>query len=275
MALGFVPYGHSGTHSYSERLRLSLARAYALCRRRQVAAALRNAQARDLSQRRTAADFKVGDLALLWEPSYWSRQTGRPRKLSYRWTGPHSVTMLLEHRPNLVRVWHARRGLTLTVNVNRLIRFHPWEEDKPSVSFSRPTGAASVDLADFADRIVVGALCIVRLQVDEDNSMPWAVGKLLRVENEQVLVQWFGNAFQDVLRKQQPGWRDPRDRRVYYRRGRIHGSHEPYVNLHDNLRLTCSHLYTAGFDLTNTGHVPRVVLRFLSAHPDIDWRLPD
>ena len=280
LVFGWLPTHNEGPHQYSERLQTTIRRAYALCRERQARAAVRAARRRDHREKRRVSDLRPGDPVLFWEPRYWEYRTGRSHKLSYRWTGPHTILRSASTSyPNVVTLWHAGRGRTgeeVVANVNRLVLFEPWQCTEPSVPFRSAQGR-EVSPANFEHALVHGALCIIRLEVTPSQALPWCVAKLLRVpsasdSDQSIVVQWFGNAAGNLLTGQLPGWWDPRDKMAYYRQGRLHGSHMPYTNRQDSTRLDLRHVYTAGFELLTDNRVPASVLRYLHHNPMVPWQ---
>ena len=302
LALGFAPALFDSEHAYSTRLRSAISAVYDRVRQLQADVARRVYEdRRNLVEKRYPAVYTAGDLVLLWEPQYWARKTRRSEKLSYRWTGPWEVLRgndaavgagadadnevdVLEagdngdeaagEQYNTVKIYHGRRDVELVTNVNRLRRFDSWDDAGPSICLARPLGRKPADFSDPA-LFVVGALCVIRLE-PVGGSAPWCIAKLLEIhDDDSVIVQWYGNAFGDLMRMHLPGWRDPKDRKVYYSRGRHHGSHTVYTNQHDNVRLELAHCYAAGFSLTSAHRVPHAVLEYLTNVPDIRWSLEE
>lgn len=281
--LGLQKQEFSSTQEYVDCITKALHEAYDAARRTQLDLALRN-QVRRQRNRRTVG-YAVNDSVLLWEaespPIDLPAGVVIPKKLRWRYSGPHQVVGKVSDI--LYRVRHAtvRRGV-LSVNVNRLRKFTPWADETEDAHTSvSPLVPEDQAVAEEAGAHVnpdapptAGDLVVIPLDTEVGSGQPFVVGKVLsRERNGAFTVQLYGNYAGRPLKQLQPGWVDSKDNRHYFS-SRSGPRGRPYTNRVCEMNVTGDNIVAWRFDLQSR-LLPPGVLQLLHTSPDVSWHWPD
>jgi hypothetical protein len=117
---------------------------------------------------------------------------------------------------------------------------------------------------------------MVALEVAPDllEKMPFAMGEIISVEGDQLVVWWYGNAHGNVLGAWRSGYFQPGDNRRYYSDKRLHSSHPRYTSVTSETQLSVSDVIGTSFRLNRRNALPRAVLKAVSNRPNVPWTLP-
>ena len=247
------PNDHNATKETPD-VASKLFRVYNEVRQRQERAALLNKRRRD--ENRYDVRYEPGDLVLFYESSSAPlpfrhvdttaqrkhRHRFVPRKLQYKWSGPHRVVRRLpvSNHNNCYVIHHNRRG-EVVANVTCLYPYTPYDDgclpgpdDAVQTDVAEPPTSSSGNESS-TDNVVYskGDLVVVGLS---DPDLPWAVAKILSRDSpdssSEFTIQWYGNIYDNFLGIQRPGWIDGKGV-AYYKDKPQHPSHQPYTNFTD------------------------------------------
>jgi transposase InsO family protein len=201
-------------HSYVETMTQSLKDAYKIVRQRQLRTLERNKrvqlglkssasneQVAEALMRRQVPEFAEGDLVSFWEPEAADTDLDHvmPKKLQYRWSGPHQI---LERDGD--HYYINRRGERLQVNPGRLRTYHKWSDEPVGRQLEQDPEAVT-QIAQ--GEPTVGQMVVIPLELRLDMSRPFAVAKIKAVrEDGSYLVDWWGNRDSRMEGTYRPGW---------------------------------------------------------------------
>jgi transposase InsO family protein len=199
-------------HGFVEQMTKSLNEAYQFVRQRQLKTLERNTRVQ-LGLRSGATDkdvaaalakrpipgFSKGELVSYWVPEIADKNIKHvmPRKLQYRWDGPHEIVSRSGNH-----YYIARNGTSILASAGRLRKYHQWHED--TVEQIVEGEQISVEVRE----PTVGDLVITPLRMRVDMSRPFAVGQILAQRPQGAfLVRWYGNELNDMGGTYRPAWR--------------------------------------------------------------------
>ena len=220
-----------------------------------------------------------GDYVLRWDPQTTApiREGPKPPgKWCYRWSGPHEVILEEQPKPghpdgNIYTILDARTGKEDTLHVNRLIRYHPWDDYTMSTSEDideRPAWKQGGE-------IQMGEFCIFGLM----GAYPYGVGR--RIERGSILngedptdieFQWYGNPSYNMEQAIQPGWiPKAQDKVDNVQPGKVRYTDQPsaahptpYRGKHASVTLGMRDVIIHSFRLTPSGRIPAGVRRIIA-----------
>jgi exodeoxyribonuclease III len=258
----------------------SMRDAYRFVRDRQMKAAQRNKDRRDLTQEHV--QFLDGDPVMVFDYIH-EVDKGAPkglRKLKYRFSGPHTIQRR-DPASELHYFVREASGKLRKVHVNRLRLYSPIAPAlAPACGEQRFAPARVPGVAEQTEDLDIkpkkGDLVIIGCEPDDIEGTPWAVAKVTnRTREGELTVRWFGNNYGRVTGTWRPGFFQPRDDRRYYKAKKDHPSHLPYTSLVSNTPLDDSHIVAFGFQLNPlTDRLPHRVLSQISASTHVAWELP-
>jgi len=262
------------------RVSESMREAYRFVRDRQMKAAQRNKDRRDLTQEHV--QFLDGDPVMVFDYIH-EVDKGAPkgiRKLKYRFSGPHNVERK-DEESELHYFIRESSGKLRKLHVNRLRLYYPISPDlAPACGEQRFAPYRAVDENDNPQNLDIkpapGDLVIIGCEPDDVEGTPWAVAKVTHRSREgELTVRWFGNNHGRLTGTWRPGFFQPRDDRRYYKARKDHTSHMPYTSMVSETPLNDSHVVAFGFKLNSlTDRLPQTVLNKISTSPHVAWELP-
>jgi hypothetical protein len=235
-------------------------------------------------------DFQPGDLVSYWEPEGVDKDYAKPKKLQYKYTGPHKI---LSRDGN--HYYIQRRGKKVLANPNRLRRYHTWAyregQDQPVEEHGGdhpPYVDPDESFRSATDKPEMGDMVVLRLEASEEQPAPFAVGQILAVrDQEEVMLQWYGNSTESWENTFRPGWlesraaakrgkRSEQPHHYYAERPRYGNRNAARLYTTDTTITTIkmSHLVCWGFELTHEDRLPLTVRRTLHNDPEIAWTIP-
>ena len=172
------------------------------------------------------------------------------------------------------------------MNVNRLL-----PADDNNLDFGEPLGWLNPDITGFErddaldnsepqegrkpGEIFEGDMVALRVEPDEAEKLPFAIGKVLRVSDEGKLdIHWYGSDSNNMLSVWAPGFIFQRENKRYYKPKPLHPSHPPYTNTSSETVLYVSDVIGTPFQLDAELRIPTSILRAAAAHPDVTFELP-
>ena len=219
-------------------------------------------------------EYAIGDQVLYWEPAlteYLHHEDDKgskvkaPSKWKKRWSGPHTIRKRERNKTDFhYSFWHRERGATVTTHVNRLKLFQPWSEGIASTSWRYDTKRTYKT----GEWVAEGSLVVVPLE----KPYPFGVGKLLESEdNGDLTLQWLGNRDENVRGRFELGWLNKQGK-PYYASTPKDLDHLPYTANSDGIVMNQRDVLIHGFELSETGKLPRTMLRTISEHPNVWWK---
>ena len=251
--------------------------AYLQVRRKQEYMAMKRREeilAKEGPRQKKRVKYKVSDQVLFWEPAqskYLHQEDGEvdeqkikaPSKWRAKWTGPHTITKLSEKSDDHYEIWHREKGTSVIAHANRLKLFQPWSEGVASTSWMYDS-KRSYKCGDWVDE---GSLVVVPLE----RPYPFGVAKLLKSDpNGELTLQWLGNKKDDVRGNFELGWLNDKGK-PYYAPVPKDLEHKPYTANSDGVCMNQRDVLMHSFSLTETGKLPRPMLRTISTHPNVWW----
>jgi hypothetical protein len=225
--------------------------------------------------KRTAVLYTPDDTVLFWEPNRADITEAKKQRLRFHWTGPHVV----RERISPMHYKIARGGddsKVVLVNVNRLSPFEYFSADLPS---TEPPfyGQEYIPykISNPAERVLKkGCLFVIKLAVDDDNDLPFGVGRVLTMRRTgDVDFQWYGNTANSLLGCYQPLWL-PREGEPYAAAQPRAAADKPYRGHDTGSVVERTDVLVPRFQLIDQ-RIPHDVLVCLSEEPSLDWCLPE
>ena len=229
-----------------------------------------------------SVNYQPGDTVLLWEPQVKENRvikSAGTKKINNNWTGPHIVVKKLQETTYVIDKLPLHNEVT--VHVNRLIPYHPYSIDTPDPAGDLYKSILSEGLdEEDAEKLAseafnamdleVDQLVVVALEREKKDDLPYAIGRVLSIDpkTEHIVVQWYGNYYNDETKPMLPGWIHS-DKRPYYKLKPLHYTHPPYTNMTDNNPLKLSNIAYAGIPLTPSNLIPSNIHKLIYAHPVI------
>ena len=121
--------------------------------------------------------------------------------------------------------------------------------------------------------IQLGDMVALRVAIDPLEPIPFAVGEVIKLENDNLVVWWYGNAHCNVQGSWRPGYYQPADNRRYYSERRLRPDHPRYTSVTSETTLSLTNVIGAPFQLNRRNALPMSVLHEASACPDVEWSL--
>jgi hypothetical protein len=262
----------------------SLNEAYGVVRKRQLRTLERN-QRVQLGLRAGATDsevaealasrpipgFRPGDPVSYWDPEIADKaiEPVMPKKLQYRWTGPH----LVEKREG-DHYYIARRGKSTLASPGRLRAYETWCHE-PVVEQPH-----AEDQAPESKVPELGQMVVVPLETRVGRSRPFAVGKITAVRRGGAfLIHWFGNPHGQMEGAYRPAWRvrvaDAGQGVTYSaEQDLIHRGAAPRTSDTENQIIRSRNITHWGFQLQHNDRLPTRILRAIHKDPRIGWEIP-
>ena len=214
------------------------------------------------------ARYQVGDQVLFWEPQqtqYMQKPDEvnnldkRPSKWTQKWTGPHTITKVIEGYCSPYIFFHTEKCIDVQTHANRLCAYQPWSDGITSTSFE-------IDIRRryrTGEWVKEGALVLIPLE----RPYPFGIAKMLKCsENGDMNLQWLGNAKNTVNGKFEKGWKKTNGT-IYYNNIPKNISDEPYTIEDSNIRMNQRDVIMHDFDLTISGYLPKPLIRAIEKHP--------
>ena len=231
-------------------------------------------RAKEGPRQRKRVEYAQGDQVLYWEPAQTKYlhseddsevKIRAPSKWKDRWSGPHSITAKNEEKTNFhYTFWHRERGTAVTTHANRLKLFQPWSEGIASTSWRYDTKRTF----KCGEWVAEESLVIVPLE----KPYPFGVAKVLNSDNHgNLMLQWLGNRENDVRGRFELGWLTTKGK-PYYAAVPKEIKHKPYTANSDGVEMNQRDVLIHGFELSETGKLPKTMLRSISEHPNVWWK---
>lgn len=240
-----------------------------------------------LDKSKLSVRFAPVDLVMYYDHTY---DTEGVSKLQWLYSGPHVIERKCSQSNNLywIRRYSTDGKVSLEkVNVNRLVLAdNNCGDVGPALGWG--TGADEIreqptrlperpsDLAQ-ASNVVVGDVVALRMEPDEVENLPFAVGEVVDRDGDSIVVWWYGptgrgeNKLTGVWK---PGFVDPKDNKRYYRNRKLHNSHPSYTSTLSETHLTVEDILGRPFQLVDGKKIPSSILATASADPSVKWSLP-
>jgi transposase InsO family protein len=173
---------------------------------------------------RYEADYRSGDMVLVWEPPRNLNKEERteykgkiPKKLQDRWS-PKLWTIVApmgkttsSRFPTLYKI-RDRNGIerSTPVNVNRLKHFYPWSDDMPTTNPCRTDKYDSEFVSYPGKNVKIDDIVLIPTQVGHD--LPVIVGRVIELGEKdhngfrKTNIHFFGNNENDIARPLRPAW---------------------------------------------------------------------
>ena len=230
--------------------------------------------------------FQPGDFVLVYDPPAAEKLPHTifaKRKLMDSWTGPFKVKKAHGKMSQLISFFNPSRNRDETAHVNRVVRYHPFDNELPSVSHRERISAAErkqmnaqgssapipLKHPELGDLIV-----FPRMMLDPANDIEspgFGVGKIISLDkNDSINAQWYGNYSDTLLGTYRPCWSAPGSATFEYG-DRTRGMQE-YTTDDTNTMVKSSDLADIGFNLSAQHRLPRLTLERIQAHPSFAWR---
>ena len=119
--------------------------------------------------------------------------------------------------------------------------------------------------------IQAGSMVALAVATEQRESLPFAVARIVKVDDESIVVQWYGKLSKQTMEKGvwRAGYFSSSRDEYYYSDRRSHYAHVPYTSVISKTRLTVDHILGHPFELTADQRVPMSVLREISQSGDI------
>ena len=239
-----------------------------------------------VNKKRKFVSFEPGDLVMYYDHSF---DTEGVSKLQWLFSGPHQILRKCAQSDNLywIRKVTPNGSEDIKVNVNRLflatneceaLGFPAlgWESTDP---VRAQATCLPPELPDHVhrDNIVENDFVALRVQPDEHEALPFAVGKVIGFPTEadnELLVWWYGPSRKGcVTGTWKPGYVDPRDNKRYYNAKKLRDSHKRYTSF-ENCNLKRENIVGIPFQLSKGKRIPKHILRLISQDESVQWKLP-
>ena len=229
--------------------------------------------AKEGPKQRKRVEYEVGDQVLYWEPAQtkYLHQEGdaearikAPSKWRKRWSGPHTISKRERNKSEYhYSFWHRERGTNVSTHANRLQLFQPWSEGVASTSW-RYDAKRTYKTGEW---VAEGSLVVVLLE----KPYPFGVAKVLKcIDGGDLVLQWLGNRDNNVKGRFELGWLNQHGN-PYYASVPKSLDHLPYTANSDGVVMNQRDVLIHGFELSDTGKLPRSMLRTISEHPNVWW----
>ena len=121
-----------------------------------------------------------------------------------------------------------------------------------------------------------GDMVALRVEPDEHDLLPFAVGKVTRVGNNgSICVQWYNSRNGNARSAFRPGFVQHTTNERYYNDKKLHRRHSVYDSDLSGTDLVISdHVIGKPFELTKALRLPSWVLRSIAEDPLINFSLP-
>ena len=101
---------------------------------------------------------------------------------------------------------------------------------------------------------------------------PFGVAKVLDSgENGDLVLQWLGNRNNEIRGRFELGWLTNKGK-PYYAAVPKQIDHKPYTANSDGVEMNQRDVLIHGFELSETGKLPKTMLRSISEHPNVWWK---
>jgi exodeoxyribonuclease III len=284
---------------YGLQLSKAVEEAYTDVRERQLIARERDRKRRDglieheqnvdnkKPKRYTEEGMLRGSWVNMWEPDRDVALGKIPRKLEYRYTGPHSVFEVSECL-RFRWILHTRRGKLLKVNVNRLRTWTPWNDEhlytEPHMvehSEEEEKNEKEELEMDWESFKTVGDIVLIPLEGDERE--PFCIAMLLEKRDNHPnghLVQWMFNLKSNLTGTYRKGWlqkdkrkgASPTSTQHYFSDKPRAQGHKPYTNDTNKVKIEDDNVYPVTILLTPQQLLHSDVLDALHRDDNISWR---
>jgi len=259
--------------SASERMKA----AYDVVRKNQQMMSDRNKANRLRSAKEVA--FLPKDMVLRWDPGTTApirEGPAPPGKWCYRWSGPHTVLRAEKAKPghpegNMYTILDTKSGEEDKVHVNRLVKFHPWDDEIISTSNDideRP---------EWADKgiVPIGDFFVFELGGEYE----WGIAQRLKrgsdIDGEDLAninFQWYGNTTYNLKKPVFPGWipkanqksTNVQPKAIQYASDKPKQSMVPYKGSNAGITLGLRDILLHSFRLTPAGQIPMGVRRVIA-----------
>jgi hypothetical protein len=105
----------------------------------------------------------------------------------------------------------------------------------------------------------------------EEHSRPFAMGKVLAIEGEELDLQWYGNYHELCTGTYRPCWLQHSEDKYYYKPNKTNKSHAPYTTMTTDTIVLISSVIMYGFALNDNDKLSDKILRAVSNDPNIEW----
>jgi hypothetical protein len=277
---------------YTEQIIIQLRDTYIHMRQNQINMALANTKPKE---NKIDPNYTPGDMVWVW-------RRYKPKKLEWRYEGPHTITKrnntisydvtvgtYKTNRPATATKPKRNKGdqKIKTVTIRHLRPYSPFEEgvwdtspqwlddDNPHTSITdiltRPKPIQQLEEKQFAILPYWAWGDVL------DDKTPFTLVQILQIvgegKNKHIIIRRYGNTKLDPLGPQRPGWIDTatKNRRTDYRT-QPKKKYVAYTNDIDQLNLKTKHklfpddLICSGFDLDKDQQIPTDVLTILGQH---------
>jgi hypothetical protein len=174
------------------------------------------------------------------------------------------------------------------VNVNRLVLADNSSGDLgpalgwgtgPDETREQPTQIPKTPDDDaLASQVVTGDMVALRMEPDEVENLPFAVGEVVGKSGRSITVLWYGptgRGTNKITGVWKPGFVDPKDNKRYYLNRKIHNSHLSYTSSLSETSLLVDDIIGRPFQLIKGKRMPPSILKTISDDPSIGWCLPE
>jgi hypothetical protein len=222
--------------------------------------------------KRPVPGFGLGELVSYWQPEIVDKDITHvmPKKLQYRWNGPYPV-LERENDHYYVEI----KGVRTLVNPGRLRKYYKWVNDPwENEGEHYPQPGRQLDSGE----VGVGDLIVVALTTTKRNSRPFAIGRVLEIEEGNFSIHWFGNANHKLEGTYRPEWRvceNGRDTKVYYSQvNHEEEGTEAFTSGRAGQVIKRHNILHFGFQLVYNDQLPLELKRKMHANDKINWNIP-
>ena len=213
--------------------------------------------------------YQAGDKVLIWETSH----TG-PKKLSFRWSLPHTIIRPSSRNP-LLYIVQDNQGKTKLYHVNRLHLYNPFNDSaNPHCSHEHILRPSS-PIIEFKN-LKKSDYVIVQYRIREKiDKLPFALAQIISTNphDSTVNVWWMGNNNENIFAAQRYGYWQPSTNKIYYQVKPLHKSHPKYTSYTTNSVINTTTIIAHGFDLGIEDNIPFSVLLQISENDDVPWKI--
>jgi hypothetical protein len=187
-----------------------------------------------------------------------------PKKLEYRYTGPHAIYHAPEDDKRFRYILHVGRKKVMNVNVNRLRPWHPWSNEHLYTDPPVPTDEEKTSPLTGIDMTLIpneGDLILVPSSEDKE---PFYIARLLRRRPDHQnghLVQWMSNYSAKTFSTYRPGWLQ--NNKHYFRAKRTSPQHQPYTNDTNDTLISDENIYPKTVILNPNGTLDHDLIEHL------------
>jgi hypothetical protein len=216
--------------------------------------------------------FQPNDSVLVYDVK---EDTIGPKKFQFRWSGPSTIVKASPKSPLLYYVREAS-GNIRELHVNRLTLYNPHDDHmKHPDSWQNIASPRSHQKDPAQPPIQEGELVIVEYAKREVDTLPFALGQVLSIDNQNKTIRlwWLGNDHNNIFAAQRKGYYYKTTNRHYYSDSPRHPSHPRYTTVTTEQDIPMEHILFRNIELGIEQTIPFNLLLSISQNKNIPWTI--